>query len=130
VAIFDANLNAVETSPLLKQPQWKPELMLKRGQVYQWQVTAMLAEGKSVHTPAPPNPEAKFLVLEQEKAGALARFQAEHSQAHLVLGILDAQSGMLAEGMLELQKIPASDADYALAQKLLKSIQEIRQPSN
>ena len=130
VAIFDANLNAVETSPLLKQTQWKPELMLKRGQVYQWQVTAMLAGGKSVHAPAPPNPEAKFLVLEQEKAGALARFQAEHPQAHLVLGILDAQSGMLAEGMLELEKIPASDADYALAQKLLKSIQEIRQPAN
>jgi hypothetical protein len=126
VAIFDANLNPVQSSPPLQTTQWTAEGTLKRGQVYEWQVRAMLPGNTLVNSPSPPSPEAKFKVLDQEKADAVARFHAAHPQSHLVLGIWCANEGMLDVGETELALIQAGDPDYGLAQKLLKSVQQIR----
>jgi hypothetical protein len=133
VAIFDTNLNPVQFSPPLRATQWTADRPLKRGRMYLWQVTARLRDGKSFSAPSPPNPEAKFRVLDQKKAGEFDRLQAlEHalssapSESHLVHGILYAQAGLLDKGERELILIPESDSNYGLAQKLLKSIQEIR----
>jgi Tfp pilus assembly protein PilF len=93
-----------------------------------WQVTASLSDGKSVSSPSPPSPEAKFRVLDQKKADELSHFQAAHSESHLALGILYAQAGILEQGEHELTQVKESDPDYRLAQNLLKSIEEIRHP--
>jgi len=126
VAVFDANLNPVGSSPPLQGTHWKMEGMLKRGQVYRWQVTARLRDGRSVNSPAPPSPEAEFQVLDQEESDKLERFKAAHPDAHLVLGILYAQAGMLDEGERELTLVGASDPNYGLADRLLNSIRQIR----
>jgi hypothetical protein len=126
VAIFDANLNPVQSSPPLQKTEWTPEKTLKRGQLYEWQVRANLPGGKTVTSPSPPSPEAKFKILDQEKADAFARFQAAHPRSHLVLGIWCANAGMLDAAESELALIQAGDPDYGLARKLLKSVQEIR----
>lgn len=126
VAIFDLELNEVQSSPALHATQWTPDRPLKRGQAYLWQVTARLSEGKSVTAPSPPNPEARFQILDQKRADEIARFRAAHPQSHIALGILEAQAGLLESAETELQQVPESATDYALAQKLLKSIQEIQ----
>jgi hypothetical protein len=130
VAIFDANLNPMQSSPPLQKTEWTPDRALKRGQLYEWQVRANLPGGKSVTAPSPPSPEAKFKVLDQEKTDAVAQFQASHPKAHLVLGIWCANAGMLDAAESELALIQAGDPDYGLAQHLLKSVQEIRHPRN
>lgn len=130
VAIFDANLNPVQSSPPLQTTQWTPEGTLKRGQVYEWQVRATLPGDKTVSSPSPPSPEAKFKVIDQEKADAFARFQTAHPQSHLVLGVWCAKAGILDAAESELALIPTGDPDYGLARKLLKSVQEIRHPQN
>jgi Putative zinc-finger len=126
VAIFDTNLNPVQSSPRLQTTEWTPREMLQRGQVYQWQVTATLPGGKSVNSPSPPSPEAKFQVLGQQKADEIERLRAAHRESHLVLGILYMQAGMLEASEGELGRILVSDPDYGLAQQLLKSIQDVR----
>jgi anti-sigma factor RsiW len=126
VAIFDADLNPVQSSPTLLATQWTPNRPLKRGQVYQWQVTATLSDGNSLTSPSPPSPEAKFQVLDQEKADQLAQFQRAHAESYVALGILYAQAGLLEQGQHELQQVPRNDPDHDLAQNLLKSIREIR----
>ena len=126
VAIFDANLNPVQSSPPLQTTQWTPEGTLKRGELYEWQVRAMLPRNKFVTSPSPPSPEARFRILDQEKADTFARFHAAHPQSHLVLGIWCANEGMLDAAESELALIQAGDPDYGLAQRLLKSVQEIR----
>jgi hypothetical protein len=128
VTIFDANLTPLQSSPPLRAIQWTADRALKRGQVYVWQVTASLSDGKSVSSPSPPSPEAKFRVLDQKKADELSHFQAAHSESHLALGILYAQAGILEQGEHELTQVKESDPDYRLAQNLLKSIEEIRHP--
>ena len=126
VAIFDANLNPVLSSPPLHTADWTASHPLNRGQLYLWQVTAQVGNGKSVTAPTPPNAEARFRVLNQKSADEIARFQKEHPESHLALGILYAQVGAREAGEQELGLIRETDPDYALAQELLKSIQEIR----
>jgi hypothetical protein len=126
VGIFDASLNPVQSSPPLQTTQWTAVHPLNRGQIYLWQVTAKLRDGKSVSSPSAPSPEAKFRVLDQEKADELARFQAAHPGSNLVLGILYAHAGLLEQAERALALIPKGDPDYTLAQGLLDSIHEIR----
>jgi hypothetical protein len=130
VAIFDANLKPVQSSALLRTTEWTPTEMLKRGQVYQWQVTATLPGGKSMNSPSPPSPEARFRVLGQEKADAFERFRLAHPESHLVLGILYAQAGVLEESERELAAIPQGNPDYDLGQRLLSRVQEMRHSSD
>lgn len=127
-AVFDVKLNEVQSSPALHATQWTPDRPLKRGQAYLWQVTAQLSEGNPVTAPSPPSPEAKFRVLDQKKADEIAHFQEANPESHLVLGILYAQAGLLEPGEHELEQLPKSDPNYGLAQNLLKSIREIRNP--
>jgi len=126
VAIFDSKANPVQTSPLLHLTQWKPARPLQRGQVYQWQVTAVMSDGKRVIAPSFPNPRAKFRVIDQAKADELEQFRQAHPDAHLVLGILYTEGGLLKDGERELVGIPANNRDFELAQQLLRSIRELR----
>ena len=134
VTIFDQKMNLVETSPPLHAGQWRPLRRLQRGQIYLWQVNATLRSGESVISPAPPNPEARFQVLDQEKWDELIRIQGKlprdpsvsRSELHLLNGILYAQAGLLELGEEELEQIPTGDPNYNLAESLLKSVQEIR----
>jgi hypothetical protein len=128
VAIFDANVNPVQSSPPLGVARWTAARPLKRGQVYLWQVTAKLSDGKSVSAPKPPRPEARFRVLDQRQADELSQFKATYPEAHLALGILYARAGLLQLGENELKQISESHPEYRLAQNLLKSIQQIRNP--
>jgi anti-sigma factor RsiW len=129
VAIFDPNLNPVQSSPALGITQWLADQPLPRGQTYLWQVTAKLGNGQTVSSPRPPSSEARFRVLDQERADELSLFQAIHPGAHLALGVLYAEAGLLKQGEQKLGQLPKSDPDYDLAQRLLKSIQEIRSPT-
>jgi hypothetical protein len=126
VVVFDAKLNPVETSPDLHGSSWSASHALKPGQVYEWQVTAKTADGNSVNAPAPPSPEAKFLVLEKTKAAEIQQFQQSHPADHLVLGILYADAGVFPAAANELKQISPGDPHYNLAQKLLTSVEELR----
>jgi hypothetical protein len=137
VAIFDSKLNPVQSGPAIRATEWTAAVPLRRGQVYLWQVTAKLRNGESVISPVPPSPEARFRVLDQDKTEEFTRIRSlqEHGtdadgSTHLVNGILYAQAGLLELGESEFKQIPESDAHYKLAQNLLKSIRELRQPKH
>ena len=126
VAIFDPTLNPVQSSPPLRGTQWKPTRPLKRGQVFQWQATAVMIDGRSITSPRPPSPGAKFRVLDQAKAEEFEQFRKAHPEVHLVLGILYAQAGLFEDAEGELRRIRQGGPDYELAQQLLRSLREKR----
>jgi anti-sigma factor RsiW len=126
VAIFDSTLDPVQSSPPLRGTQWKPTRPMKRGQVYQWQVTAAMMDGRSITSPRPPSPGAKFRVLDQAKAKEFEQFRKAHPEAHLVLGVIYAQAGLFEDAESELRRIPHGGAEYELAQQLLRSLREKR----
>jgi hypothetical protein len=126
VSIYDLRLNQVQKSPPLRATEWQPSRPLARGQVFQWQVTANMKDGRTVISPGASNPQAKFRVLDQVKADDLEQFRKAHPDAHLVLGILGAQAGLIEMSRQELTQVPEGSRDYELAQQLLRSVREKR----
>jgi hypothetical protein len=126
VSIYDAGLNEVQKSAPLMTTEWKPTKPLHRSQVFEWQVTATTSDGKTIIAPDSSQPVAKFRVLAEAKARELEQFQKAHPDAHLVLGILNAQAGVLEASQRELSQIPEGSRDYQFAQQLLRSIREKR----
>jgi len=119
VAIVNAGLHPVQHSPALHTTSWRPRRPLRRGQTYLWQVTASLRGGSKVVASAP---EALLRIIPHKLADELAQFRQRHEEAHLVLGALYAQAGMLTESAEELRKVPPSDSSYSTARTLLESL--------
>jgi hypothetical protein len=119
VAIVDAGLHPVQRSPALRTTSWRPRRPLRRGQTYLWQVTATL-HGRSKVVAS--TSEALLRIIPNKLADELARFRKGHEDAHLVLGALYAQAGLLTESAEELKKVAPGDSSYSTARTLLESL--------
>jgi hypothetical protein len=125
VAIYDPRYQKVAESPVLRQTEWMPDRPLQRGQIYTWQLTALI-KGKQIRAPLPPAPEARFQVLSQPEAEQLEKAQNEHADSHLLLGVLYARAGALDDSERELTALLAANPDSKLAKDLLASVKQLR----
>ena len=125
VRLFDSSFNRVMSSPQLTATQWTASAPLERGRVYLWQVVAQ-KDGKEIVSPVPPAPEAKFRVLEQERADELAQAKRDYPTSHLVLGTLFAQAGLLDEAEREYKALATANPNSPVARKLLNSVRALR----
>jgi len=128
VKIYDADFNEVAASPQLSGTVWTATHSLERGQTYSWQLTAR-AGGKEIVSPIKPAPDAKFMVLNQTKAGELAHARNAGGNSHLTLGILYAQSGLLDDAEREFQALLRANPQSTLVRKLLRIVREKRRSS-
>jgi hypothetical protein len=122
VAIVDQGLRPVQHSPGLRATTWRPRRALAHGQTYLWQVTATLRGGSKVVASSPSPSAATLRILPRKLADEIAHFQRGHRDAHLVLGVLYAQAGMLTEGASELRQVPTGDSSYDIARRLVESL--------
>jgi anti-sigma factor RsiW len=122
VAIADLSLRPVQHSPALRATAWRPRRPLARGRTYLWQVTATLHGGSKVVASSPSPSEALLRIIPLKLAAEIEHFRKEHQEAHLVLGVLYAQAGMLTEGSNELRKVPPGDSSYNISSRLLQSL--------
>lgn len=125
VSIFDAELNEVARSEALTMTAWTVPHALRRGAIYRWQVIAR-KDGREVVLPSPTAPEAKFKVLDQQQAAAIARAQRIYANSHLALGVLYAQRGLLDEAETELEAVVKDNPASTVAKKLLESLRAWR----
>jgi anti-sigma factor RsiW len=122
VVIVDVGLHPVQRSPSLRKTVWRPRRPLRRDRTYLWQVTATLRGGSKVVASEPSPSETRLRIIPLKLADEMADFRRGHEEAHLVLGALYAQAGMLTESADELRKVPPGDSSYYTAQTLLKSL--------
>lgn len=127
VVISDSDLNALHTSPPLKGTEWTPPHPLRRGGVYTWQVTAV-KDGAAIVSPAAPEPEARFKVLEQAGLEELRGAAQSHADSHLALGVLYARAGLLDDAEREFQTLAEKNPRSPVARKLLRSVRRLRRP--
>ncbi|MBO0723397.1 MAG: hypothetical protein J2P41_21415 [Blastocatellia bacterium] len=125
VEVFDKKLDLAAASPQITDLSWTPSQPLRRAEVYFWQVKA-IKDGRAVVTPSPPARSAKFRVLDQARAGELARARRAYATSHLTLGLLYAQSGLLDEAERELRELQKANPDSEIARRLLTQVQEMR----
>lgn len=125
VEVYDEQFNLVTKSVASKQTAWTPPQPLARGRLYAWQVKAS-QDGQEIIAPKPPATQARFRVLAQAQADELARVRRTHSNAHLLLGLLYAQAGLLDEAEKELRSLQAANPNAASVRRLLANVQALR----
>jgi hypothetical protein len=121
VAVYDGRYELVAKSDRLSATEWTCPLALRRGATYTWQVTAF-RDGKTIVSPSPPAPEARFRVLGQAAAGELKRARRLYPASHLTLGVLYARAGMVEEAEREFRALAEANPDSAVAEGLLRSV--------
>ena len=112
-------------SPPVVTTEWTPAHPLKRGQSYLWQVTAATASG-AITAPRPPEPEARFRVLEAQTLEGLQEARRAASGSHLVLGILYAKAGLLDDAERELMALATLNPNTAIPKDLLADLRRQR----
>ena len=120
VEVYDAQFNPASSSPRLTAARWTAP-PLARGQVYSWQVKA-IRDGQEFIAPGPPAPQAKFRILDQATAAEIARARRDYGPSHLLLGLLSARAGLLAEAEQEFRMLQKANPDSEVARKLLASV--------
>jgi anti-sigma factor RsiW len=117
VSVFDENFDLVTRSPELAARSWRPSAALPRGTRYLWQVTAE-ADGVTWRAPAPPAPEAAFVVLDAKTAASLTAARRDHPDAHLLLGVMLYRAGLFKEAAAELDALVRANPASPLAKQL------------
>lgn len=125
VDIFDESFNKVASSPPLKTSEWKPTAPLRRGGIFRWQVTA-LVNGEEVRSPVRPAPDARFKVLDAAAADRIADARSRNGGSHLLLGVLYAESGLLAEAERQFQALVRQNPGSPVARRLLEKVRAAR----
>ncbi|MEN3334823.1 MAG: hypothetical protein V7641_4188 [Blastocatellia bacterium] len=128
VTIYDADAKQVATSQPLSATEWSVPTSLARGGLYSWEVTA-IKEGKEITSPTPPALPAKFKVLEQAKLDEINHAKQTYPNAHLILGILYAQAGLLDDAEREFKALVVANPHSSVANQLLRSSQSLRSRS-
>jgi hypothetical protein len=122
VAIFDETRQKIVESPALIFTDWQPPSALPRGKVLTWQVTIRTAAG-IVQAPAPPDPDARFQIVEPAVVERIETIRREFPGNPLLLAALHAHAGALdaAESLLK-------SMDPAASQRFRESLHRIRVP--
>lgn len=117
VQVVDDRFTVVASTDGLTATAWQVPHDLRRGVAYQWQVTAHLASG-DITVPAPPQPEARFVVVGDETVTRMADARRRLVDEPLALAAVLAQAGLLDEAGRHLQRAAAIPQDRDLATRL------------
>ena len=109
VEVYDEGFESVAKSPALSAAEWTPQQPLQRGAIYSWQVRAV-KDGRTIVSPRPPAPQAKFRVLDAASAKEIDDARAAHPSSHLLLAVLSARAGLIEDAEKELRLLPDSPA--------------------
>lgn len=110
VRILDERFREVAKSGSLKSPTWTPSRDLPRGRVLEWKITAS-SKGGTVIRPDPPQPEARFVVLDASTVATIVTQRARLSAEPIALGLMLAKVGLFAEAEAVLERA-LTDARY------------------
>jgi hypothetical protein len=125
VEVYDARFELVSSSPTLTDVSWTTP-RLARGQVYSWQVKAIRGGQDFLIAPRPTAPQAKFRILDRAATAEIARARREYASSHLLLGLLYARAGLLAEAEQEFRALQKANPDSDAPRKLTASVSGAR----
>jgi hypothetical protein len=121
ITVYDEGFSEIARSPRLNTTAWTPANDLPSGRTLAWQITAELNTG-TVTGPAPPQPEARFRVIDAKAREVIAAQMTRLANEPLALGILLANAGLIDEALPVLERAAADDATRQQAQALLKQL--------
>ena len=102
---------------------WTPPKPIKRGEIYAWNVIAIV-DGKEIVSPGASASEMKFKVLSESSAQELG--QLKKAGSHLALGVFYAREGMIPEAEREFRILVRDNPRTTALKKLLSQIHSWR----
>ena len=105
----------------LTATEWTPDSPLVRGHTYGWAVEAV-KEGRRIHAPPAQAADARFKILEKAKVDELTRAKSASGGSHLVMGIMYARHGLVAEAEAELEVLRAENPKNQVVGRMVKSL--------
>jgi hypothetical protein len=121
VSVYDEDLRRLAQSPELRESEWSPGQDLPRGRVLLWQVAALTSSGREA-APAPPEPEARFRILDAAFAAELSESLAAAAGSHLATAVVLARAGLVDEAKAELAALAARNPDAREPRRLQDSL--------
>jgi hypothetical protein len=125
VTIHDARFREVAGSGPIAGTEWTAPNSLERGVIYSWQISA-LKDGKTIVSPKPPLPEARFKILDQHALVALGKLKKSAGSSHLVMGVFYWKHGLIEDSEREFQALAKANPNSTAVAELLKDIRSIR----
>jgi hypothetical protein len=120
VEVFAPDFTRVASSPALTSPAWTSPVAFKRGVPYRWQVTV-----GSMTIPAPPLPEALFIVVPEEQASVVRRLEQSSRRPSLELASAYARAGDFYRARTELLALISDGKQTHGAAKLLRRLDSV-----
>lgn len=119
VTVYDENFSQVAVSPNLPETKWQPDISLKRGKIYRWQVKSEKIDESYM---------GSFKVLDETAFSRIKKIEAAAPNSPLIRGIGYASEGLLAEAANEFEKEikrnprgkPARNLKKSLVEKLIR----------
>ena len=121
VTLFDVDLNQVATSGPLATTEWRAPDRLERGKTYIWQVRAVKG-GQETVAPAAGAARVKFKVLEHAQAEAVERARKAYAGSHLLMGLIYADAGLLADAEREFGDLLKANPQSSVVRTLLHRV--------
>jgi len=121
IAVFDARFQEVARVSRITATRWTPQADLPRDQMLAWQVTAHLA-GSDIVGPAPPQPEARFRIVDVATADRTREQAARLADRPLDLAILLARVGLIDNARRQLEQAQTNPATFAAARRLMATL--------
>ncbi|HXA10238.1 MAG TPA: hypothetical protein VNW28_09660 [Chthoniobacterales bacterium] len=120
---------AVVSSPLLpaSATTWTPHEPLSPNETYEWEVEALKDGETLAKSPAPPEPEARFRVLDAASRSELQQVREKWGVSHLVMGLAYARVGLAAEARHEFQELARENPQTPLPKNLLAGVMDPEQ---
>jgi hypothetical protein len=109
----------------LVNTRWTPSSPLNRGQLYTWQLVAMV-NGRELVYPAPPAAEARFIVLDEDVIRQIEQAKQRAGQSHLVMAVLYARVGLVDEARKELEALASANPNAELPKSLIRNLPQSR----
>jgi hypothetical protein len=112
------------SSPLLpaSATTWTPHEPLSPNETYEWEVEALKDGETLAKSPAPPEPEARFRVLDAASRIALQQVREKWGASHLVMGLAYARTGLVAEARREFEELARENPRSPLPKNLLADL--------
>jgi hypothetical protein len=126
VTIYDAKLRQVGSSDPVTGTEWTIPNSLERGITYSWQISAALKDGKTVVSPKPPLPEARFRILDQHAVAALTKLRASAGSSHLAMGVFYWKHGLIEESEREFHALAKANPNSTVVAELVVSLRSSR----
>ena len=125
MAVYDSKLRQVGSSGPVTGTEWTIPHSLERGVTYSWQISA-LKDGKTVVSPKPPLPEARFKILNRPAVETLAKLRESAGSSHLAMGVFYWKHGLIEESEREFQALAKANPKSTAVKELLASIRSQR----